>query len=298
MKTKIIQYKTIAFYGLTFLFFLLPFSGIQAQNEIGINTTSPKSDFEVNGSFAKKTVTVTANTTLDATHNIVICNNNATKITITLPAVAGCAGRIYTIKKSDANDSLVTIAPNASETIDGASSLVLSDIQVMAMLISNGAEWKIIGDHPEAFPVGEISFFDIASITFANITAISNGSTNMVICAPVTNFVQRGEFSMPQNGRLQYTGATTKTFHIACTISMRSTAGSNTFVFGLAKNGQVEPASKILNYLTTTSRQSTSLHLMATMSRGDYLELYVGDLTSNVNDATIYSLNIVAIGML
>lgn len=298
MKTMIIKYKPFLFYLLAVIFFLFPFSGIQAQNEIGINTASPKSDFEVNGSFAKKTVTVTASTTLNETHNIVICNNDATAITITLPAVAGCTGRIYTIKKRDVNEATVTLDGNASETIDGVATLDLSDPLVAATLISNGTEWKIIGDKPEPFPVGEISYFDVATGTTANVTAQSNGSTNMVVCSPTTSFTQQGtEFEMSANGRLRYIGTTTKTFHIACTISMKSANNNNTFVFGLAKSGTIKGASKILNRLSTSSRQSTALHLMETLSYGQYLELYVGNLT-NTDDAKIYSLNIVAIGML
>src|SRR5690606_3015058 len=68
--------------------------------------------------------TVTANTTLTAAHYTVLCSN-ASDITISLPAAAGCTGRVYVVKKTGSNTATVTIDPNGSETVDGATSYVL-----------------------------------------------------------------------------------------------------------------------------------------------------------------------------
>ncbi len=72
-----------------------------AQNGVGINTSSPKSNFEVNGSMGQKVNTVTASTSLDDNYNTIICNNTGGEITISLPDVSICTGRVYTIKRSN-----------------------------------------------------------------------------------------------------------------------------------------------------------------------------------------------------
>lgn len=296
------QKKLILFFFTLILFFLGNFIG-SAQTGIGINTTNPKSDFEVNGSFAKKITIVTAGTTLDATHSIVVCNNAGTPITITLPAISGCIGRIYTIKKGTSTTD-ITIDANDAETIGGTLTVVLSDVKVAVTLFNDGMEWKEVGHHVAPFPMGELSYFNLTG-TNIGITAQSNGSSNMVACRPVTSLLNRGEFDNggSNNGRLRYIGKNTKTFHIACTISgtLESVLSStSTFVFGIGKNGTVQPSSKILNRskfnLLYPDVQSTSLHVMLTLAPNDYLEFFVGN-TSSSYDFSFRTFNLVAIGM-
>ena len=81
-----------------------------AQNGVGVNTTNPKSSFEVNGSFGQNITTITTSVTLDATQGIVLCNNGSTAITVTLPTVSDCTGRIYNIKREVTSTANVTIA--------------------------------------------------------------------------------------------------------------------------------------------------------------------------------------------
>jgi hypothetical protein len=279
-------------------FFLLVSPVATAQTGVGINTTSPKSDFEVNGSFAKKITVVTANTTLNATNSIVVCNNAGTAITLTLPAVSGCVGRIYTIKKGNSTTD-ITIDANAAETIDGTTTVVLSDVTVAVTLINDGMEWKAIGNYDALFPMGEISYFNTTG-TNIGISSASNGSTNMVVCRPVTTLLNRGEFDNggSNNGRLRYIGKSIKIFHIACTISGTLASGTNkTLVFGIAQNGTIKTSSKVLNRISnTTDVQSTSLHVMLTMAPNDYLDFYVGNISSS-DDFSFRTFNLVAIGM-
>jgi hypothetical protein len=291
------QKNTVSAVIAVLLFLLISFDGT-AQTGVGINTTTPKSDFEVNGSFAKKTTTVTANTTLNATHSIVVCNNGGTAITISLPAVSGCAGRIYTVKKGTSTTD-ITIDANAAETIDGATTLVLSDVKVAVTLINDGMEWKAINNYDAQFPMGEISYFSTTG-AIIGISSASDGSSNMKVCRPTTTLLNRGEFDNggSNNGRLRYIGKSTKIFHIACTISGTLDSGTNkTMVFGIAQNGTIKTSSKVLNRISnTTDVQSTSLHVMLTMAPNDYLDFYVGNISSS-DDFSFRTFNLVAIGM-
>ncbi len=271
---------------------------MKAQTGVGVNTTTPKSSLEVNGSLSKKVTTITANTTLDTSYNVVICDNATSAITVTLPTASGIFGRLYTIKKGTSTSN-ITIDGNASETIDGAATIVMSDQMDALTIFSDGTNWRTTTYKVAPYPMGEIRYFSTTG-TRIFISTQSDGSTNMVKCAPATTFDGLGEFDNggANNGRLRYTGKNTKTFHIACTISGDLNSGTNsTFVFGIAKNGTVVTASKVLNRITgTTDLQSTSLHLMITMSQNEYLEVYVGN-TTTTNDFQFMTMNLFALGM-
>lgn len=116
--------------------FLLTFS---SSAQVGIGTTDPKSTFEVSGTFGQKVSTLIATTALDDTYgSIIICNNGSTAITVTLPAVSMCTGRVYTIKRNSTSTANVTIAG----TIDGVTNLILAKASEAVTLFSNGTEWK------------------------------------------------------------------------------------------------------------------------------------------------------------
>lgn len=119
-----------------FLIFIITYS---SSAQVGIGTSDPKSTFEVNGTFGQKVNTLTATTALDDTYgSVIICDNNSTAITVTLPAVSTCTGRVYTIKRNATSTANVTIAG----TIDGVTNLILINPSDSATLFSNGSEWK------------------------------------------------------------------------------------------------------------------------------------------------------------
>jgi len=127
-----------------YLSFILPFFLISfvISAQVGIGTTDPKSTFEVNGSVGSKVNTVTANTTLDDTYHVILCNNAATAITITLPVATGILGRTYFIKREASSTANVTIAG----TINGNANLVLKNANDAVTVISNGSEWKTLNN--------------------------------------------------------------------------------------------------------------------------------------------------------
>jgi len=290
-----------------FTFSFLLFASIFCDAQVGINTITPNSTLEINGSLSQKVETITATTTLGPDNNTIICDNGATAITINLPSVSSpdCAGRIYTIKKGSMMSSTanVTIDGNGSETIDGAATFLLSDDQGAVIIANDGTEWKIISDHLSPYPMGEVNYFSTTGTT-VNISGLSNGSTNMIVCAvstpTATNLesMPMNEFSTNSNGRLVYDGKTTRTFHIACTISATPSNSGDQYVFGVSKNGTVVTASKIIQKMGTTSdTQSTAMHVVIVLAKGDYLELQVGNLTNSGGNVKIKSLNLFALGM-
>lgn len=299
MKTTLLKSKNILSICFAFLFF----NNFSINAQVGIGTTTPLSTFEVNGSNGQKVTTVTDNLTLDETHSIVICNNGAVAKTITLPSSVGITGRIYTIKRGEASTADVTIATTSSQMIDGEMDYMLMNAKESVTLVSNGTDWKAISTFVPQFPMGEISFFDSTPkiITISSKTIGSN-NTNMVLCNPTTtlttNMMGMGFDNGGANtGRLRYTGATTRIFHVACTISVGPVTSSDQFVFGIARNGSVLSTSKVIQKTSNSGEiESTALHVMVTLSQNQYLELYVGNMTDGRN-VEIYSLNFFALGM-
>jgi hypothetical protein len=142
MKTKILIPQTRILQLISLLLFVLLNNVTLAQDGVGVNTTTPKSNFEVNGSFGQKVTGITATTTLDATYNTVVCNNGESAITINLPTIASSTGRFYVIKKGNSSTADITLDANGSETIEGASTLVLSDTKGAVTIFNDGTEWK------------------------------------------------------------------------------------------------------------------------------------------------------------
>ena len=61
--------------------------------------------------------------------------------TITFYAASGNTGKIITVKKTDSSANAVTLDGNASETLDGATTLTLSAQYDSATLVCNGTNW-------------------------------------------------------------------------------------------------------------------------------------------------------------
>lgn len=147
-------------------------------------------------------------------------------------------------------------------------------------------------------PMGEISYFSLTGTT-VDVTAVSDGATNFVKCAVTSTFDAGGyEFDNggSDTGRLRYTGATTKMFHCASTLSFGGGA-SSTLVLAVAKNGSAVLESRaIMKMASGGDARSTALHQMVELDTNDYIELWVGNLT-NTTDPTIYTMNLFAMGM-
>jgi hypothetical protein len=86
----------------------------------------------------------TSSYTLTEEDCVIFANHASTTIEITLPTAVGRAGRYFVVKRTGA--ALVTILRSGSETIDGATSVDISQINQSVKVISDGTNWKIIGD--------------------------------------------------------------------------------------------------------------------------------------------------------
>lgn len=99
--------------------------------------------------IAWSAVTKSGNATLTDTELIVSVSASGANRTMTLPASSGRTGKIYLIQKSDSSTNTVTIDPNSSETINGASTLVLTQQYQTVMIWCDGSNWFTQPSNPE-----------------------------------------------------------------------------------------------------------------------------------------------------
>jgi hypothetical protein len=109
---------------------------------VGVRTNNPNSAFQIIGSFATTIVSKSANYGLGINDQIVLCT---AVMTATLPNTVGIAGRQYTIKRTFSGGSAVTVGTTSSQTIDGVTTYSLAAQWQFVTVVSDGANWLIIG---------------------------------------------------------------------------------------------------------------------------------------------------------
>lgn len=111
-------------------------------NRLGLNTTTPVCDLDVNGGLAMAIVAkIGAYTTTVSDHTITCGSGNET-FTVTLLAAASAVGQILNIK--NVGTGIITVDANGSETIDKGLTAVISTQFPSITIQSDGTEWWII----------------------------------------------------------------------------------------------------------------------------------------------------------
>jgi hypothetical protein len=156
---------------------------------VGIGTAAPASTLDVQGSLGFKTTVVTAATTLNQTHNVLLGNDATGSFTITLPAAASNAGKTYYIKKTNSSANTITIDGNASETIDGALTLLLYVQYDAIRIVCDGSNWFVMenGIKPHQCKLRRVAVQSISNATYTYISFDSEDYDIGSIADPVTN---------------------------------------------------------------------------------------------------------------
>lgn len=96
----------------------------------------------------------TANYTLTTNDHVIRADASAGGFTLTLPAAATNAGRIYHIRRTDieASTNILTVDANASELIDGNATYLLFPAEWITIMC-DGTGWVVI-NRPEPSPTG------------------------------------------------------------------------------------------------------------------------------------------------
>jgi hypothetical protein len=100
----------------------------------------------IQGRLSTNTRTVSANSTLAANDSVLFVNAATGPRTVTLPTAVAISGAQYTIKKIDSSANGVTVDGVGAETIDGAATYVLTLQWRYVILVSDGANWMVVGN--------------------------------------------------------------------------------------------------------------------------------------------------------
>ncbi len=121
-------------------------------NRVGIGTTSPVCELDVNGTVRTKAFgvnvrDVNSTSSVDALDYVLRCIQNQA-ITITLPAKNTSSGRVLIFKDvlGNASTNNITIDGDSSDTIDGNATFVMNQNRQSVTLICDGINgWMIVG---------------------------------------------------------------------------------------------------------------------------------------------------------
>lgn len=115
-------------------------------NRLGVATTAPKSTLESGGTFGLKVKSIVAGDSpyTAAAETVILADATGGNIIVNLPVLSGVSGRIYHIKKTDSSVNTVTLDGDSSETIDGATTQILTTQYQSLMIFSGPSEWSIL----------------------------------------------------------------------------------------------------------------------------------------------------------
>jgi hypothetical protein len=89
-------------------------------------------------------VTVTSSYTVLDPDLLILANASSGDVTVTLQTAAGRERRRVIVKKTDTSSNLVIIDPDGSETIDGSSTISLTQKNAVREMMSDGTNWRLI----------------------------------------------------------------------------------------------------------------------------------------------------------
>ncbi len=114
----------------------------------GSNTFTGTNTFE--SSVAFSIVSTSSDLMLTDTHHTVLVDASGGSITITLPSASGINGRVYIVKKIDSSSNAVVVQAQTGQTIDGMSSVSLTNRFATIAVQAYGGNWYIIGYYGNA----------------------------------------------------------------------------------------------------------------------------------------------------
>lgn len=134
------------------------------------------------------------------------------------------------------------------------------------------------------------------TLTTTTIGAGDGDSGNPKLVNGSTNWVEShgDQFTLTTAGRFTYDGVTTAEFLVMCAIAGTTTSGTQTINHYIAKNGTTITASKTQReYNSTAVGSPAPCTALVTMSTGDYIELYLENITGTNNwDSSILNITV------
>src|SRR5450432_759078 len=268
---------------------LLP--SVYADAQIGVGTTSPNSTLDVRGSLAVSYRAFTGATSAAITDNTLVFTGT-TAATLTLPTAASIAGRVYWIKNTSSNASVLTIATTSSQTIDGLASWTLTQTNKAIRVVSDGTNWLVASESLPGSSSGGTAWIYGGN----NVTSQQNMGTTSNFDLPfLTNNTEKM--------RLTKTGSLaigTSTFNATNPEKLVVDAGITTSVNSIVGKGTINSYFQ-LNIQNLSSGTGASSDVVATADNGNettnYVDMGINSSTNTsgvmgaANDAYLYNVS-------
>jgi hypothetical protein len=124
-------------------------SSLSAERTFTVGNNAFATDGGANGAYTVQVSKLSSNSgttvNLSSTSNTIqLCDATSGNVTVNLPAASGASEKVFTVKKTDSSSNTVTLDGNASETIDGATTFVLSAQYQSITVACDGSNWFIL----------------------------------------------------------------------------------------------------------------------------------------------------------
>lgn len=261
---------------------------LHAGAQIGVGTTTPNSTLDVRGSLSLNYRAFTASTAAAVTDNMLVFTGTSAA-TVTLPDATTCIGRVYWLKNTSTNTSVLTVATTASQTIDGLSSWLIDEANEGIRIISNGTNWNITA---QTLPTGSGTDWSQGGNTVASLKKI--GTLNNYDLPFITNNTEK--MRLTSTGNL---GVGNSVFNGTYPEKLLVDAGATSSVNAIVGKGTINSYLQ-LNIQNLSNGAAASSDVVATADNGsettNYVDMGINGSanTSGVmgaaNDAYLYNI--------
>ena len=217
--------------------------------------------------------TVNAAYAVQASDIVLLADASGAAFAITLPsAVVVGAGRKYAIKKIDNSINAVTLAPAGGQTIDGAANAVLSSQNAVLVLMSDGANWQLIGPSSQNSKVS--AYMSADQNTFVT-------GTPQILEFDAENFDTNNEFDI---GAYKFTATKAGFYKIDSNVLYNMEGHASVAKIMINKNGTVIAMAERNLLSSNWPAQTVSLGVSALLKLvpGDYITISFAFVMSGI----------------